>query len=85
MYSGNVNVISGVHGLPNGSTIVDASMYADDVARFGNLPGVTVHNLPTMTPAQVSGLLNGPGTTIGAFCDSGACLRGFRVRPTQRS
>ena len=39
MYSGNVNIITGVHGLPNGSTVVDTSLYAADVKRFGSLPG----------------------------------------------
>jgi hypothetical protein len=37
-------------------------------------PGVTVHDMTTFTPAQVNGMVNGPGTTIGAFCNSGACL-----------
>jgi hypothetical protein len=45
-------------------------MYADDVARFGNLPGATGYNLPGMAPAQVTDPLNGPGTTIGGFCGS---------------
>ena len=78
MYGGNVNVISGVHGLADGSHIVDASMYADDVARFGNLPGVSIFNLPDLSAAEITGLLRGPGTTVGAFCDSGACLAPFR-------
>ena len=44
MYSGDVNVISGVHGFLNGTTVSDLSLFEADVARFGNLPGVNVYN-----------------------------------------
>jgi len=78
MYSGDVNVISGVHGTMEGTTSIDASLYAADVKAFGNLPGVNVYNFPDMNPSQITELLNGPGTTIGAFCNSGACLAPFQ-------
>ncbi|MGY3355158.1 RHS repeat-associated protein [Bradyrhizobium sp. GM0.4] len=78
LYRGNVNIISGVHGEITGATVADFRLFDADVARFGNIPGVTIHNLPAMTPGQVTNLLNGPGTTIGAFCNSGACLAPFR-------
>jgi hypothetical protein len=69
MYRGDVNIISGVHGLADGTTVVDASLYRDDVKAFGDLAGVFVHNFPDLTPAQITGLLNGEGTTIGGFCN----------------
>jgi hypothetical protein len=78
MYRGDVNIITGVHGLADGTTVADASLYDADVARFGDLAGVVVHNLPDMAPGQISDLLNGEGTTIGAFCNSAACLAPFR-------
>lgn len=79
MYNGDVNIISGVHGALDGSIeSVDSSLYEADVARFGNYPGVTVYNYPEMTPGQINSLLNGPGTTIGGFCNSGACLMPFK-------
>jgi RHS repeat-associated protein len=76
MYSGNgeVNIISGVHGALDGSTTIDQSLFDADVVRFGNLPGVNVYNFPEMSPGEISGLLNGPGTTIGGFCFSCAVL-----------
>ena len=77
LYNGDVNILSGVHGLENGSMIAEPSFYEADVARFGNISGVTVHDITTMTPGQIGGVLNGPGTTIGAFCNSGACLAPF--------
>jgi len=76
LYNGDVNILSGVHGFANGTTVGDFSLYEADVATFGTIPGVNVYNVPAMTPGQISGVLNGPGTTIGAFCDSGACLLG---------
>jgi hypothetical protein len=76
LYNGEVNILTGVHGLANGTTIADFSLYEADVSKFGGIPGVKVYNLPSMTPGQIGNLLNGPGTTIGAFCNSGACLLG---------
>ena len=78
LYRGNVNIISGVHGEITGATTADSSLFQADVARFGNIPGVTVHNFPEMTPGQITNLLNGPGTTIAGFCNSGTCLAPFR-------
>jgi len=80
MYSGNgtVNIISGVHGAPNGSTENDQSMYESDVVKFEGLPGVTVYNFPDLTPNALNLLLNGPGTTIGAFCNSCAVLAPYQ-------
>ncbi|MCI4061491.1 hypothetical protein MRQ36_02420 [Micromonospora sp. R77] len=78
MRGDEVHIISGAHGLPDGSLISDAGFYADDVARFGSLPGVTVHNLPSMSPAEVQQVLQGPGTIIGGFCNSAVCLASFK-------
>jgi hypothetical protein len=74
LYKGDVNIISGVHGTPSGATIADLSLFNADVARFGNMPGVNVYNFTEMSSQQLTNLLRGPGTTIGGFCDSGACL-----------
>jgi Toxin with a H, D/N and C signature len=71
----SVEILSGVHGLENGVTRADISLYAADVARFGNQVGVKVHNLATMAPAEVKAILEKASTIIGGFCNSGACLR----------
>ena len=55
----------------------DAAILAEDVAAFGGIEGVTVHNLAELSASAISGMLKGPGTTIGAFCNSGACLAAF--------
>lgn len=73
-----VHIIGGAHGSPNGTFVPDPSMYADDIARFGDLPGVSIHNLPAMSETEVREVLNGAGAIIGGFCDSGACLAGLR-------
>jgi hypothetical protein len=78
LYKGPVNIISGVHGTPSGATIPALDLFKADVARFGAIPGVAVHDFTAMSPAQLTDLLRGPGTTIGAFCDSGACLAPFK-------
>jgi RHS repeat-associated protein len=75
MYSGgDINILSGVHGAADGTMTAAPEFFQSDLAKFGDLPGVTVHDMTTLTPAQVNGMVNGPGTTIGAFCNSGACL-----------
>lgn len=78
MRGDDVHILTGAHGLPNGTMVADASIYADDVARFGDLPGVMVHDVASMSPAAISGVLQRPGTIIGGFCDSTACLGAFR-------
>lgn len=70
----NVNIISGVHGDVNGAVIIDRQMYLDDVAAFGEIPGVTVHDFSSLSSEQLNALLNGADTTIGGFCNSGICL-----------
>jgi hypothetical protein len=78
LYNGDVNIITGVHGFPDGTTLPDISLYDADVLKFGDYPGVTVHNFPELTPTQINGLLKAPGTTIGGFCNSGVCLAPFK-------
>ena len=78
LYKGDVNILTGVHGALDGTWTSDASLVADDMMRFGTIPGVNVYNLEEMTSAEITALLNGPGTTIGAFCNSGVCLAGLR-------
>ena len=74
-YGGIVNIISGVHGSSDGTTEEAYSMYTDDVQKFGGMPGVTVYNFPDIVQTgQITNLLNGPGLTIGGFCNSEACL-----------
>lgn len=74
----DVHILTGVHGLPSGKMIPDASLYADDVARFGDLPGVTVHDVASMSPGGISDVLQRQGSVIGGFCDSAACLAPYR-------
>jgi hypothetical protein len=73
-----VSILTGAHGAADGSLIADASMFADDLRAFGDLPGVRVYNVASMTPSEIGAVLNGPGTIIGGFCNSGACLAPFR-------
>jgi three-Cys-motif partner protein len=47
-------------------------------AALGDLPGVTIHDVASMSPEAISGVLQRPGTIIGGFCDSTACLGAFR-------
>lgn len=78
LYKGDVNIISGVHGMPSDVTISAPDLFKADVARFGGIPGVRVYDFNALSPAQRTDLLRGPGTTIGGFCDSGACLAPYR-------
>jgi hypothetical protein len=77
MRGGPVNILSGVHGSEAGIMTADAAIFAEDVAMFGRMEGVTIHDTASLSAAEVGGMLNGPGTTIGAFCNSGACLAPF--------
>jgi hypothetical protein len=70
----DVAILTGAHGLGDGSLTADSSLYTADVARFGDLPGVYVHDIMSMSPAEIRAVLQGSGTIIGGFCHSGACL-----------
>ncbi len=75
MYTGEpINILSGVHGAADGTITPEPSFYHADQAAFGSLPGVTVHDVSAMSESQIRNIVNAPGTTIGAFCNSGACL-----------
>ncbi|NVJ20996.1 VCBS repeat-containing protein [Myxococcus sp. AM011] len=78
LYKGDVNILSGAHGMPDGHMIPDATLFEADVARFADIPGVSVHDITKMSPAQIKEVLQSPTTIIGGFCDSGACLAPFR-------
>ena len=71
-----VDILSGVHGFPNGNTLDHIRFFNDDVKTFGSEVGVTIHNMAEMTPDAIKAVLQKTGTIIGGFCDSGACLLG---------
>jgi hypothetical protein len=74
MKTGEVNILTGVHGFVDGSVLTDLSLFEADVARFAEYPGVNILNVAEMSPAAISNVVNGSGTIIGGFCNSGACL-----------
>ena len=76
--TGEVDILSGVHGLPDGRIVVDRSLFEADFNAFLDVPGVTVHNLPDLTPNQIIDLIRNPNTTIGGFCDSDIYLSPFK-------
>jgi len=67
-------ILSGVHGFADGTYASAPEFLAADQAAFGNIPGVAVHDFSTLSGTQVNNMINGSGTTIGAFCNSGACI-----------
>jgi hypothetical protein len=69
-----INILSGVDGFANGTTEPAPQFLAADQAAFGDIPGVTVHDYSSLSSDQVKDMVNGPGTTIGGFCNSGACI-----------
>lgn len=55
MRGDDVHILTGAHGFPDSSIVADAGLLADDVARFGGIPGVRVHDLTSMSPARIRG------------------------------
>lgn len=41
---------------------------------LAKLSGVTVHDFDALTPVELNNMVNGPGTTIGGFCNSAVCI-----------
>jgi hypothetical protein len=48
-------------------------MYLFDAEKLGQY-GVEVLDITKMSEAAITGVVNGEGTIIGGFCNSGACL-----------
>ncbi len=69
-----INILTGVHVYADGTTEVEAQFFQADVAKFVDLDNVNVLDWDSVSSAQLQGMVNGPGTTIGAFCNSGACM-----------
>ena len=75
MQGKKVEILSGVHGAPSGAMRADTQLLMEDIAAFGKLPGVTVHNTATLGESGTARVLNSsPGTVIGGFCDSIICI-----------
>ena len=74
MQGREVKILSGTHGAVDAAFTVDLGMFEFDAASLGQYEGVQVFNFTEMSPTAITELVNGPGTIIGGFCDSGACL-----------
>lgn len=80
MRGGPVDILTGVHGSEAGVMRPDAALLAEDLATWGGTEGVNIHDIALLSVSEISAMLEGPGTTIGAFCNSGACLRPLMSR-----
>ena len=63
-------------------TVVDdfrgQDLLDEDTARWGDVDGVTVHDVRELEPQQVFDILeDSPGTVIAGFCNSEVCLSGI--------
>jgi hypothetical protein len=74
----DIHILTGANGSADGNMTPDDRFYVEDMERFGDLPGVVIHNLPTMSEGEVSAVLQGPGTIMGGFCHSAICLSPYR-------
>ncbi|OPG04722.1 sugar-binding protein [Streptomyces sp. GKU 895] len=74
----DIHILTGTHGSSDGIMTAERRFHAEDISRFGDFPGVTVHDVPSMSPEEISGVLQSPGTIIGAFCHSATCLNPYR-------
>ena len=75
MRDDEVHILSGVHGFADGTTEGHRAFFDEDVVAFGDLPGVSVYDIDSMSPAEVGAVMEKPGTIIGGFCESRACLK----------
>lgn len=69
---GGVTIITGTHGDEFGGLLRDKRLYREDVTKFGSMPNVTVCDIFTMSPAQLSNAVNSKGRVICAWCMSEA-------------
>jgi RHS repeat-associated protein len=72
-----VKLLTGAHGAVDGTWVADLGMFEFDAATLGQYEGVQVFNFAEMSPTAISEMINGPGTIVGGFCNSGACLAAY--------
>jgi len=76
-YGTRIHILTGAHGGASGSITPHLKFWFDDFVRFGKLPSVQVHNITTMSPAEITAVLRSQGTIITGFCHSSVCLRPY--------
>lgn len=69
-----VNLLTGVHGHPNGMLEEELGFLDSDLARWGGNPNINIQYIKGLTPDLVRGLLNSSDVTVGGFCNSAVCL-----------
>lgn len=70
-----VNVITGAHGYADGTIKADATMLLVDTRNWGRI-GANILDISNPShAAAIKTALGGPGTTVGAFCNSAICLK----------
>jgi hypothetical protein len=78
-----VHLLTGAHGYENGTTEYVSRFYEQDEAAFGLRKGVNVYNLDGMPKEQIIELINGPGTIVAGYCNSGVCLAPYIPNPEE--
>jgi len=72
---GNINILTGVHGSATGATAVeDGFLSADELEFYNGTPGIRIYNMPACSTRILLAFFAAQDTTIGAFCNSEACL-----------
>jgi RHS repeat-associated protein len=74
-----INIITGAHGTPTGGTVIDETLFCEDLNAYGSQPNVRIYNYVELTAQDISSLVNGPGTTICALCNSQAVLNNLNI------
>ena len=68
--NGRVNVLSGVHGDYNGFLIKDIGLYNEDVAKWGNNPGINIIDVSELSIKELGIYTNSPDITVCGWCNS---------------
>ncbi|BFM08549.1 RHS repeat-associated core domain-containing protein [Halioxenophilus aromaticivorans] len=68
--SGQVDILTGTHGTPDGDLVYKPAFYDEDFARWGGAPNVNVHDVSKMSNSQIKSIIDNKDTTICAWCFS---------------
>lgn len=66
--SGNVNILSGVHGTIDGTMSVEKSFLKDDIAKWGKSSNIKIFDVSDLPFDTLSKILQSGDTNICGWC-----------------
>jgi RHS repeat-associated protein len=72
---GRIDLLTGVHGSPEGGLKPHAPFFNEDTVKYANPPKVMVHNVAELSDQELETILNSNSRVIANWCRSERCVK----------